>query len=584
MIMEGVIQVKGILAVDAGMPLLIGGALHLCLVQIPERNLDAVKEDRSAETSLRIIRELLGEDGHLRKMWPSNRPATVLMPEYSFGSGDWAAVDQAVRGSAGPLVLITGFGVVKGKWFADWVKGGGPNDERILAVGGDDQQPAENATYAGGWCWIKRPDGTTRCVAFIKNHLEQDVEYTIVSDYGESIARIDFEDTSLFPLLCADCLCEKVKNPLARIKKAIEDCGGNVLITASLWQDKPHHPRWQQAFNTLFADRTKRIILALSNQAIDRPAADEEHDCWRSLSGIIFPPLHPTTADSDDAVRPVTRDGNNYVAAMLRRSDPCVTIGKLYWPPYGSGTSRQPWTARTVYPLSSDGKILKEVPTDRAFYELERFVKRHCRAPGDDIDKRLALGMDRVKTKLPAFPANVLHETILSGLDRSSVICPDQMHNQEAHLLEGMFSLAHLLSHPDCDWQENTGLQGQVRISDKSTTVLVWRSKFHKRELKRQIQTWQIATPGHPPIVILNRCSGLDFEGSVMPEVEDVNESVQPEARSDVGSPHYADSQGRIITARQYPKVNAKSLGYVVDSYAENDTPDELIKEFKSII
>ena len=84
--------------------------------------------------------------------------------------------------------------------------------------------PASNQTLNGGWCWVHVPDSPPKCVAFFKTFSEQTHEPVLLDNLWVSPCnvRIEFNDVDLFPLICADILCEKDDNAIKRIGEYAE--------------------------------------------------------------------------------------------------------------------------------------------------------------------------------------------------------------------------------------------------------------------------------------------------------------------------------------------------------------------------
>jgi hypothetical protein len=123
-----------------------------------------------------------------------------------------------VRSVAQPLVLIVGFGATLGQWVTDWharnVDAASPTrredaaspTERELAWDRTNHPIGSVRLVNGAWCWLHNLDGGTKCIAFLKNHLEQSVKAVELAHLqrGDSLLDLKFRDVDLFPTICAD--------------------------------------------------------------------------------------------------------------------------------------------------------------------------------------------------------------------------------------------------------------------------------------------------------------------------------------------------------------------------------------------
>ena len=235
----------------------------------------------------------------LGELVPHNNRAIIILPEYSLGSPDWAAVDELIRTVQRPIVLIVGFGATAGKWIVDW-------HNRMIAAGSptlrtltwdQNANPISNTLRVnGGWCWIHNFGGQTNCITFIKNNLEQSTEAVELAHLqnGRTIPHLKFQDLDLFPLICADLVKPKSTGagvPQARISNYLNStprAERKILVTGSLLQPVPNI-NWEIAINDVVNGIATGLnsILVLVNQATGKPVADEQVDRWRSISGVF---------------------------------------------------------------------------------------------------------------------------------------------------------------------------------------------------------------------------------------------------------------------------------------------------------
>lgn len=173
--------------VDVDYGLRGGGGLNICLLQLPATVEEALVDNRRP-VAVNAIRDLLiGGANHpqpaLQQLMPGGGPVLIVASEYALGSGDWEAVDEIVRSSNRPIIVITGFGATFGETVLDWqansVEGG---TERLFGWRQDEHSISDIMRLNGGWCWIHDPNDSTQCIVYLKNVLEQGVEAVALPD------------------------------------------------------------------------------------------------------------------------------------------------------------------------------------------------------------------------------------------------------------------------------------------------------------------------------------------------------------------------------------------------------------------
>lgn len=91
----------GIATFDLGFSLMERCEVQLCLVQAGAVDLEVIEQDDCRLAVAAALTQLLTHDGAaggvLDKLLPGYAPKLVLALEYALGSGDWEAVDAAVR-------------------------------------------------------------------------------------------------------------------------------------------------------------------------------------------------------------------------------------------------------------------------------------------------------------------------------------------------------------------------------------------------------------------------------------------------------------------------------------------------------
>ena len=406
------------------------GHLNLCLLQLPP-SIEAIATDASRPLALNALRDLLaGGPAHatpaLQQMVPGAGPVLIVAPEYAFGFPDWAAINALVRCAKRPLVLLAGFGATPAQTVLDWQAAGDAGGKERLLSWRQDVNPISPAMRVnGGWCWIHDPASTTQCLIYLKNVLQQAVEAIQLPDLqvGEVILHLHFADLDLFPLICADLIqpaAQHAGSPQARVQQILADVSTArpALVVGSLLQCG-FNPNWAIAIdallNTVLVGRPGAV--ALSNIAHDTPLADEEHDKWRSLSGVFAPyGALPKGQDNLPAARALNAQG--IAGAVVRHTHGCATAGVVGWSPYNPINGALAWRGNMYCPIIADGLAAPIAPPPAAAaYEIVRFLRRH--PPGPGSAPQLAHGIALIEAQLnenaPPRPDAMLGATLERG-------------------------------------------------------------------------------------------------------------------------------------------------------------------------
>ena len=513
------LDVPGVIGFESGISLLDGGELPICILQVGKVTDTAILRDASRPEVVAALRDLLhGREGAgtgpaLEDVVTGGPATIVLAPEYALGSPDWGAVDDLVRATDRPLVLIVGFGMTPGAWLREWLTSAGATSRH---AGWDraHEVRATNRVYNGVWCWVHEPGIGTGCVAALKNFPEQRIEAAHASlDRGRSIVRISFADADVFPTICADLLQEPTGGsltPRERIAAALHlrRAERPALVTGSLLQDRPSDRNWQRAIEAIVGDAspTRTVLLAIANQAYGEPCPNEEHDRWRSLSGVYAGfQAFPKGATPFPGGRSVVV-GPAAVGLVVRECGPCVVGGPVLVGRVAPVTGLHLWRATTCLPLVSEGVAPPFVPhADVATYEAHRLTRRF---PGQDgWCPRVARGLALLRTHLEgrALPdaADILR-SLLWGTEAEAEDIADSLHLSMPELEAAMHALAFLATFDGLLLHDRPGAYGQLRFRDQDAHVLVWHDRKRPgRAMLRVLQEWMALTGAHPPLVVV---------------------------------------------------------------------------------
>lgn len=170
--------------------------LPVCLAQPQLVTQEVIAHDESRPQSLALAQSIFGNEHGQAQLgrWFQGENGLLLFPEYAFGSPDFESLDQLVREYAHPLIVIAGFGAVRGNSLrallqsceACWTDGANAVDEQ--------------SRYNAGWCWIHYGPGNTRPYIFLKNFFEQRLEITIPGiTQGTHILELISRDLIVYP-------------------------------------------------------------------------------------------------------------------------------------------------------------------------------------------------------------------------------------------------------------------------------------------------------------------------------------------------------------------------------------------------
>ena len=127
---------------------------------------------------------------------------------------------------------------------------------------------------------------------FLKNYFEQTGEITVPNlKEGTCILRLEADDIVIFPLVCADLICNEISSPRQKIINSIENAGisnKKLLVTGSLLNSNSSSGHWKAAIGDLLEKiKPSNGRLLLSNCVNPDPVREEETDKWRCLSGAF---------------------------------------------------------------------------------------------------------------------------------------------------------------------------------------------------------------------------------------------------------------------------------------------------------
>ncbi|MCU1275275.1 MAG: hypothetical protein JWO48_2706 [Bryobacterales bacterium] len=589
-----------IVSIDIAANILDRGHVNLCLVQAtPIRDRHVIEGDQPRGSTVRVLRDLLTGDASrhaspvLRELIPQVLPTIVLMPELAAGSPDWIHIDESVRSTARPLVLLVGFGATPGRWVLDWANrreaATSPTTREVAWNQGAQHGIAETRAVNGGWCWLHNFGGGTRCITFLKNHPEQSEEavHFATLQYGNALLHLKFLDLDLFPLICADLVQPLTAGPdvaqskLATFLQEDQETTRPILVAGLLMQREPSNFNWGIAIDSILQGVAphRRVAFSCVNQAFGEPAADELVDRWRSLSGVFTRRTHLVKLQKGlPAGRPIIAGG---IAGMLtRESAACVVAGAVAWPPYGPTTDAFVWHPDVYFPLNQDGIVSPTAPPrSKCTFELERFIDRFPSEPG--WSPRVAAGLASIKQYLNAShspTAQRVLDSILEGTERTAEHDCDLVgdHSVRSAIEESMHALAILVTLEGVDWQRNGNFDGQLQRAD-DTNLLVWRAPtLSGRAMRRALSRWMQLPGEHAHLIVIGEAArGTLAEGTVTVSRRDDLAEPPPSGLAVGADGALAAMAGDITEPRPSRSAACIRLARVADFYMEYAAADE---------
>jgi hypothetical protein len=575
--------------------ILSSGKLGLCLVQLDKPAIEIIANDQPRNNAVAVIRDLLVGNAQLaapalREMNPGNVMAVVLLPELALASSDYDAVNELVRATDRPLLLVAGFGFSPGQTVLDW-KAGEPDvgTARHFSWPFADT-PSGTMLVNGAWCWVHFPGEETHCVVVLKNSQEQSIEAVHHADVqtGRTILHLQFDDVDLFPIICSDLVRLPDQHPgsaQARVQRAIadhEDAHRPALILASLLQPR-YNPNWEVAIDRAVSHSLagRKGAVALCNVAIKKPEPDEAIDRWRSLTGAF---VRLTDLSKGQEMLAVSRalKAPAISGAVARITTPSVHSGPVSWRPYNVVGENFVWQGKMNAHICADGlQVPLERPVAIAQTELLRFLKRY--PPADGSAPRLQQGMQQLAAQVqsgqcPA--AETLINATLMG-PTADRVDPDCLHPPDVQqaLKAGLHALATLKSMESMGWQGNAALTGQLQ-TDSGTSVLVWRSpSANGSTMKRLLGVWKLTPHAHPNLLVFGAGPDTDLPAGEVHNDRRDDITTAPKSGEDLAAGGLLQaSNDDFTTPRVIRRVVGLPLSQAAALYADYDPGEDEAK------
>lgn len=434
------------------------GETRVVLVQAPPPALSRDDLDPPRPAVHGLLVALAGLAGH-------TSPALVVAPELSIGT-NVAAVDRALAELPGTVVVVAGLGFCLPSEVAPWFEATWGRDER--------------ANVGLVWVW---DGGVLRHELFVKNHFEQQVEKSLLpgAHRGDWSLRLDFDDVSVFPLICADLLTDGLGSPRWRINAHLVDrpaVDGRALVVAPLLTHEPWHGLWQGALQRWSGVPVDHVRIVTANHAAPTPTTSEG-DRSRRLTGVWWP-----RADHADEREPNQHSracaGAAVVGRVVRRVEPTVVAGPLHFTRGSTLVGRAPWSPERADALDENALV------DPWVYEL-------ARALGPPLGGKVAAATGGKRAAAQRVAIGLTDG--VADVERPSWPDGDRDHARVGRAVDSLHFLANGLAEPAL-------AEDPASVARAGVGLLVWCDPARKgRVIGREVAKWSRRTGGRPLVL-----------------------------------------------------------------------------------
>lgn len=537
-------DVEGSDRYEIPMRLLSNGALSLVMVQTAPLSSEQLREGGDRPAALAAVHALFdhddasGAESELDSLAPPD-PLLIVFPEFSFGFNHWHDLDERIRKRPEKIIVIAGFGPVKGKAIREWTEDPRVETERL----GPNETLRSGRSYNGGWCWVHDPSdtGRTQCFCFLKNCREQSVEPQHVTEEGRSVLALRFDDMLLLPAICADLVSNREGNPQERFREIArsEADEPRVLVVGSLYDPSPWNSIWNARLNYL-VQSIPNVVVALVNCAFDVPRSQDEEDCWRTRTGVYMDRRYRASLPSESERRPFirTQETDALVGGVVRHSQPSILFGRVVWPPYGPTTARWLWeVSHRLDLVTMVSEDITECPS-LLDYEFPRFLRRHMQPGTSQQEAAVREISDGVGISSESITGTCLHGL---GAKASPPTEPWGFDNQPTDpkelLKRSTKALCQLAGSDQTVWCVDPSLEGLLSCTETGANILIWSGEKGK-VMRQQLRSWAACTDSHPPLIAVAHAD----DGGLYPELvrpdRHTDFAAPPEESDDIGQAH----------------------------------------------
>ena len=329
-----------------------GNGLWTCVIQLPARSQADIEADATNPEGIAILEQLVREGpnevSRLAQDAQANQTCLILFPEYAFGSGDWALLDQLVNGFSRDLIVIAAFGASPVACIAA-IEGAATISGTAIYKGWDVEPTGDRPLNFGG-VWIKN-EARIACVLFGKRYAEQSVEATklAIREFPASTA-IALDDLWIMPTICADLVKRAGQDGTASVVSQITDHLRQdekpALITGSLLQPTGQSTNaWTGSIDGLaYSLGNKNAAILICNVSTNAPDNKDGAELWRNLTGVYLS-RHFSSSGYGHQRSFVYHAGQNLIGWSARSWYPQLLFGELRFPPYTTTTHNHAWVS-----------------------------------------------------------------------------------------------------------------------------------------------------------------------------------------------------------------------------------------------
>jgi hypothetical protein len=487
------------------------GELPVCVAQPTLVIPYAIHQDESRPDSIALAQAILSDETGQPELfkWFNGEKGVLLFPEYAFGSTDFAAIHQMIQNYPTPLIVIAGFGAVRGNDLNELLRNCQPTwpqgRENII----------EDNRYNAGWCWIHCATEDTKCYVFLKNFLEQRFEIAGLEGLteGDHILKVETNDLVLYPLICADIICNQHDSPRNRIERSLPvtaggqpDANKHILVAALLYTPEPYHDLWRPVINEIVSLHNQNTILCTVNQLASQLNAEAQRDKWRCLTGgFINKAVMPNAPTLPlPRVRYVSTD--NASGLILRQPCTGVACGHFRWV-NTADQGRNVWRPHVRLKFEIGG--FEELGYCDEFHELKHYIQRRkttiCGRYHNSSSSFISAGLDQIIAE-----TNENHLTprlwtkLLTGVDESvSDLDIDSMDSVEDHLDRALAVFSTVQNITGANPLTGDSFRGQLQWHDNNE-MLVWKSPKHDwRKMQQLLENSALKHPHEPQLIVL---------------------------------------------------------------------------------
>lgn len=488
--------------IDVPENFLYDNELNLCMVQTGHITEKLIQDDSSRKKNITTLRELLlgkpNSQPAIKQAFPLRQPVMVQFPELAFSSNDWSAIDEIVGQYDGKIILLAGFGYTKGDKLKKWLEEKATKTTKIIESWEETDRNfiIDENRYNAGWCWLKGTNSTW-CILFIKHFPEQDHEDGGIANFGLgiSVPIIKTTDINIFPIICSDFIHEDTPAVgatdvvLTRLTKFIMcDLNKMNLFSTISYQEKPHSRTWQRKISTVlqkaYSQNIPKLIIAITNRAMDVISKDNNKDMLRNLSGVY---VHPNIINGHRLFGSNQNQGVRKVAAqskagfLVRNSSAVVVAGKTRDNPSATA-GKHIWLVKHYNGILNDGRLTGRKEFNIGAYELSRriCIINGCTSTKDSkqtkCEKNMLCELRKIivkwkKTKIVDFTTSIIHG--YNNDNSTASYDYDEIYNDCDSFDKALTCIASLLKCSPVDWC-NDSVKKPAQLTRRDFDILVW--------------------------------------------------------------------------------------------------------------